>query len=105
MLDLIGHALLESIFVKNGPLHDGAVVITGNKILAASCVLPLTAVTKLPYKVGLRHRAAVGVTERMPVTAFIVSEENGKISYAHAGKLVRGVKEKDLLRLLIKYYQ
>ena len=101
----LSQALLESIFIKNSPLHDGAVIISDNKIIAASCILPLTAETNLPYQVGLRHRAAVGVTERLAVSAFIVSEETGKISYANSGKLVRGVKEKDLRGLLKQYIQ
>lgn len=102
---ILSQALLESIFIKNAPLHDGAVIISGNKIIAASCILPLTSETNLPYQVGLRHRAAVGVTERLAVSAFIVSEETGTISYANSGKLVRGLKENDLMPLLKKYNQ
>jgi len=83
----ISSKLLESIFDKNVPLHDGAVVITENKILAAGCVLPVSENPDLPSRVGMRHRAAVGITEHIDAHVLIVSEETGRISYAHKGKL------------------
>jgi len=83
----ISSQLLESIFNKESPLHDGAVVINGNKIHAASCILPVSDNPNLPDWLGLRHRAAVGVTETTEVLALIVSEESGKFSIARNGKI------------------
>lgn len=76
----ISASLLESIFNKNSPLHDGAVIISGPKIVAAGCILPLTEKTSLPSRFGLRHRAAMGISEKANATAIIVSEETGEIS-------------------------
>lgn len=101
----ISQPLIESIFTKESPLHDGAVIISNNKIHAASCVLPVSSNPDLPKSVGLRHRAAVGVTENTSVSAFIVSEETGIISYAVEGKLFRKITESRLKELLIKQVQ
>jgi uncharacterized protein (TIGR00159 family) len=79
--------LLESIFFKNNPLHDGAVIIHNNRIKAARCILPVSDNPDIPPTFGLRHRAAIGLTENSPAIAIIVSEENGKISTARDGKL------------------
>jgi len=79
--------LLETIFFKNSPLHDGAVIIINNQIVAAGCILPITNRTDLPKEVGLRHRAAIGITENTDSIAVIVSEERGHISYSQKGKL------------------
>ncbi len=84
--------LLETIFFKNSPLHDGALFIVKDKITAAACVLPLTERTDLPYYLGLRHRAAIGMTEASESLAIIVSEERGQLSYAEFGKVVIGVE-------------
>ncbi|HHH49437.1 MAG TPA: TIGR00159 family protein [Saprospiraceae bacterium] len=99
----ISQALIESIFNKESPLHDGAVVIVDGKIKTASCVLPVSANPNLPKSVGLRHRAGVGVTESTNVAVFIVSEENGKISFAHEGNLERNLTEAKLTELLTTY--
>jgi len=80
--------LLENIFYGQGPLHDGAVIITGNNIMAAACILPVSGNTDIPKRLGLRHRAAVGITEVSDAVAIAVSEETGKISYSVGGKLV-----------------
>src|SRR6202000_2280826 len=72
----ISKRLLESIFQKTSPLHDGAVVISGNKIKSASCILPLTDNTNLPPQFGLRHRAGIGVTEANDAQARIIIEQN-----------------------------
>ena len=91
----ISRPLLENIFFKNSPLHDGAMLIENDKIIAAGCILPLSDSMDLPQSVGLRHRAAVGITERTEVAAFVVSEETGTISLAVNGKLYRRLsKEK-----------
>jgi diadenylate cyclase len=83
----ISQSLLESIFNKESPLHDGAVIIAKEKIKRASCVLPVSENPDLPKGVGLRHRAGVGITEKAQVSCFIVSEESGKISLAKEGKI------------------
>ncbi|WP_421754362.1 diadenylate cyclase CdaA [Croceimicrobium sp.] len=76
----ISAGLLESIFAKNSPLHDGAVIVSGSKIVAAGCILPLTEKTNLPSRFGLRHRAALGISEKANALAIVVSEETGEIS-------------------------
>jgi len=96
--------LLESLFQKRSPLHDGAVLIAENKIQAAGCILPISKSTKLPRGAGLRHRAAVGVTEETNMSSFIISEETGNISFAHNGKLSRKLSESKLIDLLMEYY-
>lgn len=100
----ISQHLLESLFNKESPLHDGAVIISNDKVHAAGVVLPVSDSSKLSKRVGLRHRAAVGVTEKANIAAFIVSEETGSISYAFRGKLYRGLSEEQLLDALNKYY-
>lgn len=74
--------LLESIFNKNSPLHDGAVIVSGSKIVAAGCILPITEKTSLPRRFGLRHRAAIGIAEKTDALSVVVSEETGDISIA-----------------------
>lgn len=98
----ISKRLLESIFQKTSPLHDGAVVISGNKIKSASCILPLTDNTDLPPQFGLRHRAGIGVTENNEATALIVSEETGEISYARHGRVKMNISFAELEKLLNK---
>jgi diadenylate cyclase len=80
-------ALLESIFYPKSPLHDGAVIVRGERIVAACCMLPLTDRTSLSRDLGTRHRAALGATEDSDAVAVVVSEETGRISLAHKGKL------------------
>jgi len=84
--------LLENIFFKNSPLHDGAVIISNNKIEAARCVLPVSKRLSPTANLGLRHRAALGVTEQSDAIAIVVSEQTGKISFAEGGDLVRNVQ-------------
>ena len=98
----ISKRLLEAIFQKSSPLHDGAVVISENKIKAASCILPLTDKTDLPPQFGLRHRAGIGVTETNEATAIIVSEETGEISYAKQGRIKMNIGFAELEKLLNK---
>ncbi len=81
--------LLLTIFHPNTPLHDGAVVISGDKILASSVLLPLTEDPKLSWQYGTRHRAAIGMTEISDATCLVVSEETGNISIANSGKLLQ----------------
>ncbi|MCB9291304.1 MAG: TIGR00159 family protein [Lewinellaceae bacterium] len=100
----ISEPLLESIFNKESPLHDGAVLIANGKIRSASCILPVSENPNLPKSAGLRHRAAVGISERANVAAFVVSEETGFISYAVDGELRRKVSEGALQELLNQYF-
>jgi uncharacterized protein (TIGR00159 family) len=83
----VNSPIIESIFFKNNPLHDGAMVIEGNRITATRVILPVSENSKIPGRFGLRHRAALGVTERSNAIAIIVSEETGNLSLAHEGKL------------------
>ncbi len=92
----VNDQLLESIFFKNSPLHDGAVIIAGDKIVAASCVVAVSQKQSLPGDLGLRHRAAVGVTESSNAMAIIVSEETGNISMAKGGKLFQNAAKSDI---------
>jgi len=92
--------LLESIFQKHSPLHDGAVVIVDFKIKTASCVLPLSDSEDLPLHFGLRHRAAIGVTEVSDAVAVIVSEETGEISFAKDGNVNMNIGHEELEELL-----
>ena len=87
----ISSALIETIFFKNTPLHDGAVVILGNRIAAARCILPLTERQDLDPGFGLRHRAAVGISEVSDALAIVVSEEKGTISLAIQGELIHRI--------------
>jgi uncharacterized protein (TIGR00159 family) len=88
--------LLESIFFKNSPLHDGAVIMSADKVIAASCVVAVSQSRDIPSDLGLRHRAAVGVTENSSALAIVVSEETGKISVAKGGKLIQNISNPDL---------
>ena len=92
--------LLKTIFFPHTFLHDGAVVVRGNRVLAAGCFLPLSENPHLSQEVGSRHRAALGITEVSDAVSLIVSEETGKISLAHNGKLIRDVKADALRELL-----
>ncbi len=96
--------LLVNIFVPNTPLHDGAVIIGSNRILAAGCVLPLTAKSDLSKELGTRHRAAIGLSENSDAIVVVVSEETGKISIALNGDLTRNLTKETLRRAIIKAF-
>ena len=96
----VSEMLIENIFQKNAPLHDGALIIAGDRIHSASVILPVSNSTNIDQNLGLRHRAALGISEATTAAAYIVSEETGKISYAHKGKLYLDVNHKDLVVLL-----
>ena len=98
----VSKRLLESIFFKNSPMHDGAVIIENNKIKAARCVLPVTENTDLPAHYGMRHRAALGITEQSDAISIIVSEETGNISMAVDGKMHYNISPEELEELLTK---
>ncbi len=94
--------LLVNIFVPNTPLHDGAVIISNNKIAAAACMLPLASDTDIAKELGTRHRAAIGISKESDAIAIVVSEETGKISIAKDGTLIADVKEDTMKKILIK---
>lgn len=93
--------LLETIFFPKTPLHDGAVVVMGNRVVSAGCYLPLTQAVNLPREFGTRHRAAIGVSEAYPnATVIVVSEESGIISAVHDGKIKRYLDAEQLRAVL-----
>lgn len=92
--------LIESIFYKNNPLHDGAVIIINNRITAARCILPVSKNTGIPISLGLRHRAAIGLTERTDAVCIVVSEQTGQISHCKNGKLKNNILPAELKNLL-----
>lgn len=104
MDSLISEGLLVNIFEPNTPLHDGAVLIQGTRIVSAACVLPLTENEMLSQELGTRHRAGLGITEATDAVALIVSEETGTISMAKAGRLTRYLDEKSLRKVLDELY-
>jgi diadenylate cyclase len=92
--------MIESIFYKNSPLHDGAIIISGNNIVAARCVLPVTENINFPAHLGMRHRAAVGITENTDALAIIVSEQTGEISFSQSGELKHALSTERLREIL-----
>ena len=100
----ISSALLENIFEPNTPLHDGAVVIRGSRVMAAACILTLTEGQGISHELGTRHRAAIGVSETTDAVVLIVSEETGIISMAKGGRLTRHLDPKSLREILEGMY-
>jgi uncharacterized protein (TIGR00159 family) len=100
----VSELILETIFFKNSPLHDGAVVISGDTIKAARCILPVSKLNSIPSWYGLRHRAAIGLTEKSDAIAIVVSEERGTISYSTDGKLTGNVSPAELSEYLVKTF-
>ena len=97
--------LLETIFTKNGPLHDGAVIIENDLIVSARSVLPFSNKTELPPYYGMRHRAGLGISENTDAFVIIISEERGEISIAEHGELISGVGEQELWHILKKHFE
>ncbi len=97
---LINQRLIENIFFKNSPLHDGAMVVVGKRIKAAGCILPVSHDLDIPKELGLRHRAAMGITEQSDAVAIAVSEETGSISVAKDGKMHMRINAEELESLL-----
>ncbi|MBM3451012.1 MAG: TIGR00159 family protein [Armatimonadetes bacterium] len=93
--------LIINIFFPNTPLHDGAVIVQGNRVMAAGCLLPMTESSQISHTLGTRHRAAIGITEQTDALAIVVSEETGTISVAREGALTRGVTEEELKNLIV----
>ena len=99
---LVSSQLLINIFEKNTPLHDGAVIIRGDRVTSATCYLPLSENTGLSKALGTRHRAGIGISEATDSLTLIVSEENGMISAAYQGELRRGLNQEGLEEVLAK---
>lgn len=95
----ISARLIENIFFKNTPLHDGAMILEKGKVVAAACILPVSKNPSIPKHMGLRHRAAVGLTEKTDATCIVVSEETGNISFAENGN-IRKIEEDELFLVL-----
>ena len=101
MLDAtISTPLIENIFYKNSPLHDGAMIIIDNKIRAAKCILPVSGNRNISNDLGLRHRSAIGITEQSDAITIVVSEQTGKISYCKMGQLTNDIQPAQLKNLL-----
>lgn len=100
---VVSEELLGNIFIPNTPLHDGAVLIRDNRVLAAGCLLPLTQDRTLSTELGTRHRAAIGLSEAVDALIVVVSEESGSISYAHGGKIYRHLDGENLRNMLRNY--
>ena len=98
----INSRLIENIFFKNTPLHDGAMIISKDRIMAAGCILPVSNRTDIPKHLGLRHRAGLGMTEKTDALVVIVSEETGKVSCMKQGTLNLGVNKEELTSFLKK---
>jgi uncharacterized protein (TIGR00159 family) len=100
---ILSRRLLISIFNKYSPLHDGAVLVRDNRIIAARCILPVSERNDLPAQFGLRHRAALGITEATDAVVLIVSEETGQVSIAHDGKIDHNLSPVEIRNLLNQY--
>ena len=98
----VNQRLIENIFFKNSPLHDGAMIIRNKQIVAAGCILPVSHDLNIPKELGLRHRAAMGVSQETDALAIIVSEETGGISVAHKGQFHLRLTAEELERILTK---
>lgn len=96
----ISSELIKSIFFKNSPLHDGAVIISLNRIKAARCILPVSQKLELSPVLGLRHRAAIGISEQTDALVIVVSEESGHISTSSSGELIENVSPEELFKIL-----
>jgi len=97
----ISSRLIENIFFKNSPLHDGAMIISAKKIKAAACILPVSQNQDIPKELGLRHRAALGLSQETDAKIIIVSEESGKISLAYQSKLFINISAEELQNKLV----
>lgn len=96
----INARLIENIFFKNSPLHDGALIIADDKLKAAGCILPVSHDQNVPRSLGLRHRSALGIAQATDALAIVVSEETGNISVAHRGALKQRLSSTDLEHIL-----
>lgn len=99
---LVSQRLIENIFFKNSPLHDGALIINGDRLVAASCILPVSHDLDIPKDFGLRHRAAKGLSKETDALAIVVSEETGRISVAYDNDFKARVSAEELERILMR---
>lgn len=97
----ISERLIENIFFKNSPLHDGAVIIASDRIVAARCTLPITDRTDIPARYGMRHKAAIGLSEKSDADVIVVSEQTGKISFIRGGEITP-ISSINTLKLLLQ---
>ncbi len=100
----ISHRLIESVFFKNSPMHDGAMIIVGDKLKAARCVLPIDDDLNIPAELGLRHRAALSMSIETDAMVVTVSEETGKISFAKSGELTHNISHEKLFDSMQKEF-
>lgn len=98
----VSSRLIENVFFKNSPLHDGAMIIVGKKIKAAGCILPISQNPNIPTHLGLRHRAGLGISQETDAKVIIISEERGRISFASEGRLKLNITPEDLQSLLME---
>lgn len=99
----LSQIMIESVFYKNAPLHDGAIIIINKKIIGARCVLPISESNTMPTEMGMRHKAALGVTEQYDCIAITVSEQNGKISCFENGKMKTNLDIKTLKEIITSH--
>ncbi|MEN7548045.1 diadenylate cyclase CdaA [Rapidithrix thailandica] len=100
----ISKRLLLSVFYKNSPLHDGALIIHKGRIVAARCILPVSENQEIPATMGLRHRAAIGITEITNSVVLVVSEETGQMSFVRSGKIYHNLSSLEIRKLLREYF-
>jgi len=100
----INQRLIENIFFKNSPLHDGAMIIDDGRIASAGCILPVSHDTNIPRSLGLRHRSALGIAQATDALAIVVSEETGNISIAYRGALTTKISSADLEHQLSTFF-
>ncbi|MDR0844479.1 MAG: DNA integrity scanning protein DisA nucleotide-binding domain protein, partial [Tannerella sp.] len=96
----VNSRLIENIFFKNSPLHDGAMIIVNNQIKAAGCILPVAQNATIPKEMGLRHRSGLGMSKETDALVIIISEERGTITVAHNGNLTKSLSAEDLQLIL-----
>lgn len=101
---IISQRLIENIFFKNSPLHDGAMIVSGERIRAAGCILPVSHDLDIPKELGLRHRAALGISQESDVLAIVVSEESGRISTAEHGRFSLRLSAEELESILTSVF-
>lgn len=103
---LVSSELLQTTFFPNTALHDGAVIVRGDRVVAAACTLPISSARQLPdSQMGLRHRAALGISEISDAVAVVISEETGRISVVVGGRFIRGIDAERLAMILGEYIQ
>jgi DNA integrity scanning protein DisA with diadenylate cyclase activity len=98
----VNQLLIENIFFKNSPLHDGAMIIVSDRIESAACILPLSQSEELPKAFGLRHRSAMGIAEKTNAVAVVVSEETGQITVFYKGSFQRNLTAEQLTQFLVE---